>query len=228
MSKLANNACLWRKKLNFHFFISLFSGVAHGLVSWPESRRKPQHRWTFDPVFHCNHFILSFFISHERRNIPWGMNLLSIPIVLSFSFNFSLSIFFSWFSQWMNFVHFQWSEMSFLAKTKPAWFYFLQISVQCLVYRPSFFHHKNTVEQNFHRLFPPLEVSSSQKHTIGTFWNFCFEAKMSNLRWPDVWSWANLVDFIVSFFFFGCCLKIRVETGFCVFRSAGNLPFASP
>ena len=28
MSKLVDNACLWRKKLNFHFLISLFSGIA--------------------------------------------------------------------------------------------------------------------------------------------------------------------------------------------------------
>ncbi len=28
MSKLVDNACLWRKKLNFHFLISLFSSIA--------------------------------------------------------------------------------------------------------------------------------------------------------------------------------------------------------
>ncbi len=28
MSKLVNSACLWRKKLNFHFLLSLFSGIA--------------------------------------------------------------------------------------------------------------------------------------------------------------------------------------------------------
>ena len=28
MSKLVENACLWWKKLNFHFLISLFSGIA--------------------------------------------------------------------------------------------------------------------------------------------------------------------------------------------------------
>ncbi len=28
MSKLGDNACLWGKKLNFHFLISLFSGIA--------------------------------------------------------------------------------------------------------------------------------------------------------------------------------------------------------
>ncbi len=29
MLKLIDNVCLWRKKLNFHFWKSLFSGIAH-------------------------------------------------------------------------------------------------------------------------------------------------------------------------------------------------------
>ncbi len=35
MAKLLNNACLWWKKNEFHFFISLFSGIALGTGKCP-------------------------------------------------------------------------------------------------------------------------------------------------------------------------------------------------
>ena len=39
ISKLTDNACLWQKKLNFHFLISVFSGIANFWSNFPETGR---------------------------------------------------------------------------------------------------------------------------------------------------------------------------------------------